>query len=225
MKSKKRTWKWSDEARERHKITMSTLPRKRRTKPNTCIDCNIELSHRNRNSRCLECYRKQNKGKTHGSWQGGRMFVIGICDYCGEELIQRRSDYKRSNHHFCNKQCEGEWNKINRQGEKAGGWQGGKTALCDQIRNSFQYKQWRKDVFDRDNYECQECGSRSKSGEPVYIEAHHKKQMAVIITKNNITNFDEALECIELWDVENGITFCKDCHNKQDHTNHLKIVA
>ena len=31
---------------------------------------------------------------------------------------------------------------------------------------------------------------------------------------SKITNYKEALECEELWNLENGLTLCKECHKK-----------
>jgi len=49
-------------------------------------------------------------------------------------------------------------------------WKGGVTSLYDQIRKSFEYRQWRSDVFTRDEYTCQQCGTKSS-----YLNAHHIK--------------------------------------------------
>src|SRR3990167_1127604 len=52
-----------------------------------------------------------------------------------------------------------EWRKIQnsklQMGEKNHNWQGGITALQKQIRRCFLYRQWRSDVFTRDDFTCQ----------------------------------------------------------------------
>lgn len=80
-------------------------------------------------------------------------------------------------------------------------WKGGISSENSKIRGSVEYKQWRKAVFERDNYTCQKCGARSCKGNYVYITAHHKKQ------------FSEYPE-LRL-DVSNGETLCIDCHSKE----------
>lgn len=49
---------------------------------------------------------------------------------------------------------------IRRLGEKAGGWKGGKTKLSQLIRRSFNYRQWRSDIFTRDLFTCQLCNKK-----------------------------------------------------------------
>lgn len=61
-------------------------------------------------------------------------------------------------------------------------------------RKTFEYCQWLKEVYERDNYTCQCCGS-SKSGT---LNAHHK---------------DGYNWCKERrTDVTNGTTLCENCH-------------
>ena len=79
-----------------------------------------------------------------------------------------------------------------------------------QIRLLIEYIVWRRLVFERDNYICQDCGSKEK------IEAHHKKSLQVILMENNIHTLKEAKDCQELWKVGNGITYCRKCHIKND---------
>lgn len=89
-------------------------------------------------------------------------------------------------------------------------WKGGITALQDKIRNSFKYRQWRSDVFTRDNYTCQGC--RKRGGD---LEAHHTpKMLSEILAEYDIKTIKEAMTCEELWNINNGQTLCIPCHNK-----------
>ena len=94
-------------------------------------------------------------------------------------------------------------------GENNGNWKGGITPLSHQIRYNFKYRQWRSDVFTRDDFTCQECGSKENK-----LNTHHIVSFNSIIQKYEITNLEEALNCEELWSINNGITLCEDCHNK-----------
>jgi len=91
---------------------------------------------------------------------------------------------------------------------------GGKTKLKEQIRDSVQYKIWRDSVFKRDNYVCVDCGAKSGNGKAVKLEADHLKGMAEIIHENNVLNLEIAINCADLWDINNGKTRCKSCHVK-----------
>jgi len=65
------------------------------------------------------------------------------------------------------------------------------------IRNSAEYKEWRKAVFERDDFTCQKCGSKSN-----YIEAHHLK---------SFTHYPEFR-----FNVSNGETLCRKCHREEN---------
>ena len=69
----------------------------------------------------------------------------------------------------------------------------------------WEHIEWRKKVYERDNYTCQRCKAKSGQGKKIYLEAHHIKSWAEFPKLRN--------------DVENGITLCKDCHNKTRQKN------
>lgn len=72
------------------------------------------------------------------------------------------------------------------------------------IRNSGDYSEWRKAVFNRDNYTCQKCGK--KGGK---LNAHHIKPFARYPSLRLV--------------IENGITLCTDCH-KGEHKRGYKYA-
>ena len=100
-------------------------------------------------------------------------------------------------------------NHADLSGSNHPNWQGGITSLTTKIRTSLKYKQWRSEVFTRDKWICQTCNKRSEGD----IEAHHIKEFSKIIKENNILTLEEALKCLELWNINNGVTLCLDCHN------------
>lgn len=75
------------------------------------------------------------------------------------------------------------------------------------IRELYKYRQWRSNVFKRDNFKCVLCG---KTG---YVEAdHHPVRFIKIIQKYSIKTLEQAINCKELWDINNGRTLCRKCH-------------
>jgi len=103
---------------------------------------------------------------------------------------------------------------IGKKRDKNGNWQGGKTKVSFLVRNCVIYKKWRQEVYIKDNFTCQRC---KKSGGS--IEAHHKKSFSKLLNEAKeymplLTWYDACLLYTPLWDVNNGITYCKDCHKK-----------
>lgn len=99
------------------------------------------------------------------------------------------------------------------RGNRSHRWKGGLTPVIAMIRRSFEYRQWRSDVFERDNYTCQECGVHTGNGKRVYLEAHHIKSFSKIIHEYGITTYAQAASTPELWNINNGITLCRKCHD------------
>jgi 5-methylcytosine-specific restriction endonuclease McrA len=58
----------------------------------------------------------------------------------------------------------------------------------------LEWKDWRRKVFERDNYFCRECGEKG------YLEPHHIIPLRTDISK--------------AFDVDNGITLCRPYHKK-----------
>lgn len=72
-------------------------------------------------------------------------------------------------------------------------WKGGITPYNRKIRQNFEYKSWRRNVYKRDKHTCQMCGQIGGD-----LEAHH-------IFKFHNYKFRRH----NIW---NGITLCKKCH-------------
>jgi len=85
----------------------------------------------------------------------------------------------------------------------------GRHPLVMRVRHSSKYEEWIKKVFERDNYTCQKCGERGRR-----LEAHHIKPFSRIWTENKIRTFEQAMDCEELWNIDNGQTLCVKCHKE-----------
>ena len=84
---------------------------------------------------------------------------------------------------------------------------GFKLGITEMIRKLPEYGVWRLTIYIRDNFECKSCMKHGGK-----LNAHHLKSLKKIILENKIDSLKKALECKELWDTDNGVTLCPDCH-------------
>lgn len=97
------------------------------------------------------------------------------------------------------------------RGEKSVLWKGG-CALRARIAVTRKYKEWRFEMFKRDDFTCQLCNTRGKK---LNLD-HHPIPMSKIIRDNNLKTLDDVFDCEQLWDTSNVRTLCLDCHKKTD---------
>lgn len=141
------------------------------------------------------------------------------CEYCSEAMpIQKYYEQKR----FCSAKCRSltlpmpprpdqtgftPWNKglskltdkriakisHDRAGDKNWRWAGGVSKAYKTAWGTSVHKNWRKKVFERDNYTCQICGVKGGvlNADHIKCFAHH-----------------EGLR----YELDNGRTLCVDCH-------------
>lgn len=83
-------------------------------------------------------------------------------------------------------------------GEKCHLWKGGITPINQKIRTSYEYKLWRKAVFERDSYQCIWGGKEHGSK----LNVDHIKPFSL---------FPELR-----FAIDNGRTLCHECHKKTD---------
>lgn len=98
------------------------------------------------------------------------------------------------------------------RGKKSYCWKGGLTPLVIRIRNCFKYRQWRSDIFIRDDFTCVLCNKR---GYQLEVD-HYPKSFSEIFHGNKIKTIEKALKHEELWDINNGRTLCFNCHRKKE---------
>lgn len=123
---------------------------------------------------------------------------------------------------FCSIKCYGGQQSVDRKGivvnpggtpwnkgkknprwakENNPNWSGGVTKANDLIRKSDKYKEWRKAVFERDNYTCQICSAKG-SEKNVTLNADHISPFALYPNLR--------------FDIDNGRTLCVECHRATD---------
>lgn len=79
-------------------------------------------------------------------------------------------------------------------------WKGGITPENQRDRNSKEAREWRKNVFSRDDYTCQIC--HKKGGK---INAHH----IIPWSENKSLRYE----------LSNGVTLCEKCHKSVHRRN------
>lgn len=128
------------------------------------------------------------------------------CINCGGEFYVSRSQEASRNRKCCSVKCRAK--VYARSGSDCPFWRGGVSDQNRLIRYSARMKDWRKAVFKRDDYRCQQCGARSAKGNPVTLHAHHIKQFAY---------YPELR-----FEISNGLTLCDGCHQ---HTGHERRAS
>lgn len=111
------------------------------------------------------------------------------------------------------------------RGENNSQWKNGRTKLNDSIRSAYKYEDWYVSIYKRDNFTCQECGAHHIVGDRVKLVIHHIKPLALILDENNIKTLNDADNCDELWDINNGIVLCESCHRKIHRGNAHKELS
>lgn len=154
-----------------------------------CSNCHIEYYKKDGGSRSkkrkycsVECYDKCRFITTEGRLKisqihKGKKYRLGIPSSEKQKSIAR----------------------INWTGKNNPNWNGGSTLLKRYVHyKNSDYKNWRKFVFERDNYTCQNCNKHGG-----FLHPHHLK---------SYTKFPEFR-----YEVSNGMTLCVPCH-KQIHS-------
>lgn len=167
--------------------SLKCRPSKTKNRTTTkCIVCNKEFEYWNGRPIAKYCSKE--------CWNIRKPKVLNDCLLCGKEFWSYKSDNKK----YCSKKCSSVSLRETLKGSKSHFWKGGKTKLNKLERCRGEYREWRNKVFIRDKYTCQKCHIKSIKGITVYLHSHHIKPFAL---------FPELR-----FNVENGITLCKNCH-------------
>lgn len=116
--------------------------------------------------------------------------VFVTCAHCGTSYRKHKSEIRKMTGglHFCSTEC---WYSHN-QRENHYLWAGGQNE-----RVNPEYLQWRKLVLNRDKGYCRLCHGQDR------LEAHHIKRFTLYPDLR--------------WEVDNGVTLCRNCHVKFRH--------
>lgn len=155
-----------------------------------CLNCQKEFEllycRRERKFCCHNCSAEYSKGKSH-YWKPKTIFKKG----------HKPSPETRA------KMSKNRKGKGGLKGKDNPRWKGIKYKRYIHTTWTKKYKEWRKAVFERDNYTCQKCG---KIGG--YIQAHHIKSWAKYKDKRYL--------------IENGVCLCVKCHKNIHSSKKIK---
>jgi 5-methylcytosine-specific restriction endonuclease McrA len=158
-----------------------------------CSVCFLEfkfyLSAKNRKYCSKKCYRISQKGKKRPEQS--------------KKMKGRPSPMKGKKHSLIT--------RLKLSGKNSSHWNGGVTSLYHKIRRLPEYDKWRLSVYQRDLFTCKKCNKKG-----IRLECHHIVSLSSIIKNNLIITISQALKCNLLWNVNNGLTLCKECHKLTD---------
>jgi len=131
------------------------------------------------------------------------------CPKCGRFLKEDTKEHICKNSMLGKKHSKATKKKIGKKsvnrnwatGQRNGSYKDGLIKIRGRIRFLTEYNQWRQAVID--------------NSETKYIkgmQVHHLKPFNLIIEENNIKNVEDARNCKELWDVDNGCVLKKGEH-------------
>lgn len=153
----------------------------RRMIERTCARCGagFQVTSATRRKYCTdECRHNAVSDSVKRRWQDEK----GRAVYSDAMRKRSESDQWRNAEHF-------------QSGEKHPRYKGQRRER-EQAMHRYEYKKWRTDVFKRDAYTCQDCGTRGGR-----LVAHHIQRWA---DKPELR-----------YEVSNGITLCEKCHDKR----------
>ncbi len=157
--------------------------------------------------KCVECDYETNNEKSFSNHlrYGCKGYEKGKkCLYCGKLLVRKKPKEQGK---FCNHLCYGLWRSENSIGKNAPSYKDGRCKERLLLRARLHFREWRRAVFLRDNYICQDCGD-NKGGN---LTAHHIKSFALFPMLR--------------YDITNGITLCRKCHKKTDNYGYTRQNA
>ena len=211
-----------------------------------CIDCGKKIGWSTGlygTSKCGACGQKKRRKnaitkKTYNCKKCNRkicyptaLYGSGLCLFCAMKERETLSEEHKRNIGNAHK-----GKKISLETRKKVSLSKGGTGipyenydLSFAIRLLSKNKQWRTEVFKRDNFTCQEC--RQIGGQ---LEVHHIKSFAKTFKQflNKYFQYNSikdkqilltlAIKYKLFWNIDNGKTLCKDCHKLTDNYKNKK---
>lgn len=121
-----------------------------------------------------------------------------ICKNCNNKFTVNNYKANIQNRQFCNWDCKTEYYGVVYDNYKK---------ISHYLRTLPQYEKWRKEVLNKSENKCIECGSEEN------LQAHHINSLFNI---SKLYDFNKEIikDSDEFNDIDNGKCLCQKCHNK-----------
>lgn len=148
-------------------------------KPN--INCNTFATQRHCSYGCSSSAKSRNAKRLY-------KMMVKECGQCGVKFSRgpRYSNAQWKTRVFCSNECAFRNKDM------------GYTSLKNRMYHNSKYINWRKQVFQRDNYTCQFCNQVGGN-----LNADHIIPVKILLAKGDI---------VSITDINNGRTLCFECH-------------
>lgn len=158
---------------------------------------------------CIRCKPDRTKNP---KWKGGQ--VAKECLQCGSTF--KVDIYRTETARFCSRPCAFKHKTgkpMKNSGQFKPKWSTMVTGvprkeLLKAIRNTPEYKNWRRKVYEKGGFTCVLCGDKRGGN----LEADHIYPLSKLVDDHKIKSVPEARRSLKLWDVKNGRTLCIPCH-------------
>lgn len=124
-----------------------------------------------------------------------------ICEQCEQPFVRAVSQMKGSRGRFCSMECSATWYS----GPNSPAWKGGRSSY-----RGPNWKHQRKEARQRDNHQCQRCGTVRAEGMRNFSVHHIRPFRTFGYVRGENDNYLQAN------DLSNLITLCPSCHGKEE---------
>jgi hypothetical protein len=168
----------------------------------------ITTKERDNKGRYIKGHPSRYLGANSPNWKGG----YPNCEMCGHKLSNRKHKRCAKCRNFGRKLSESHRLKLSlsKLGSKNPQFKDGLARIIKRIRTMYKYRLWKRKVFERDNFTCVICGSKTR------VVADHIVPFTFLIKSNGVIDIMSAYNCDSLWNICNGRTLCEPCHKKTD---------